>query len=187
MNKNKTRLTLKSLMILITGSMLSTVVMANDDVFSFASVGISELNSNMFESADNINFSYSPSITVGVAKNYLLDDDWLLTNSIGIGGQQASFYSVNMAEVKEYGEVKKVGLIAGARLHYLGLSDVVMPFVEMEVGINNTSLSHQNDNTSQWQTDYKVATGLEFMTSNDASFSLSVGYSDNAGNKFNNP
>ena len=166
---------------------MSSTAMANDDVYSFVALDLSKLENNIFESDNYINFSYSPSITIGFAKDYQLYDDWLLTNSVGIRGQQASFYSTNKQEVKEYGEVKKIGLIAGTRLHYLGLNETVIPFVEMEAGINNTFLSHKNNKQDQWQTDYKIATGLEFITRNDTSFSISVGYGDNVGNKFNNP
>ena len=63
---------------------MSSTAMANDDVYSFVALDLSKLENNIFESDNYINFSYSPSITIGFAKDYQLYDDWLLTNSVGI-------------------------------------------------------------------------------------------------------
>jgi len=164
--------------ILALGAASSAFADDDGDIYSFVSAGVSKPSHHEFGLNKKFNFSYAPNITVGLAKDDQLSENWLVTNKIGLRAQQASFYGVNANDAKLYGDIKQIGLVAGSRFKYSGFSNTVMPFVEVEASINDTNFSYNNAEQDQWQKGYKVATGLEFRTSEDMSFSISLGYAD---------
>ncbi|WP_435276301.1 hypothetical protein ACMAZF_04670 [Psychrobium sp. nBUS_13] len=105
-----------------------------------------------------------------------------ITNSLALSAQQKDFYVTNKENTKVYGDIKQYGVVAGASLKYAGFNDKVLPFVALEAGVFNATLDHNNQRQNELQKSYKVSTGIEFKTSNDSAFSISVGYADELGN-----
>lgn len=177
MKKSKSISVLKSLVAIFAFS-AATSAFADDSVYKFVSVGFSKPAYNVFELDEKLNFSYAPDLTFGFGKDYLLSDNWLVTNKIALRAQHVPFYAANEQDVMLYGDVKKIGLVAGSRLKFTGFSNTAMPFVEVEASVNDASLSYNHTEQSQWQKGYKISAGLEFKVSGDNSFSISVSHAD---------
>ena len=167
--------------IFVTGAMTSLAASAEDGVYPFVDVGVSQPAPEMFGLNDQYKFSLAPNLAVGIAKDYQLAADWLLTNSLALNAQQADFYVTNQENTKVYGDIKQYGIVAGTSLKYAGLSDKILPFVAVEAGVFDATMDYNNQRHSELQKSYKVSTGIEFKTSNDSAFSISVGYADELG------
>ena len=184
MNLNKKlRLLVSITSVFVTGAMTSLAASAEDGAYPFVEVGVSQPAQEMFGLNNQYKFSLAPNLAVGIAKDYQLAADWLLTNSLALNAQQADFYVTNEESTKVYGDIKQYGIVAGTSLKYAGLSDKILPFVAVEAGIFDTTMDHNNQRHSELQKSYKVSTGIEFKTSNDSAFSISVGYADELGNE----
>ena len=177
----KLRLLVSITSVFVTGAMTSLAASAEDGIYPFVEVGVSQPAPEMFGLNDQYKFSLAPNLAVGIAKDYQLDANWLLTNSIALSAQQTDFYVTNEESTKVFGDIKQYGIVAGTSLKYAGFNDKVLPFVALEAGVFDATLDHNNQRQSELQKSYKVSTGIEFKTSNDSAFSISVGYADELG------
>jgi len=178
MKKNNMVSILKSLVGVLALGAASSAFASDEDVYSFVSLGLNK--TNYHELDKKFNFSYTPNLTVGLAKDYQLSDNWFVTNKVGLRAQHASFYGVNENEDRLYGDVKELGLVAGSRFKYSGLSDTVRPFVEVEASISDANIRYNHSQQDQWQKAVTISTGLEFTISGDNTFSIGLGYTDSS-------
>ncbi len=182
MNLNKKLIFLVSISsVFVAGAMTSFAASAEEGVYSFVDVSVSQPAQKMFGLSDQYKFSLAPNLAVGIAKDYQLAADWLLTNSLALNAQQSDFYVTNEESTKVFGDIKQYGIVAGTSLKYAGFNDKILPFVALQTAVFDATLDHNNQRQSELQKSYKVSTGIEFKTSTDAAFSISVGYADELG------
>jgi hypothetical protein len=164
-----------------------TAMATDNEYYKFVGLGL-----NHYDNLANLDLSHTeidlvPEIFFGLGKKYQLNEDWQLLNEISLHYAKTHFSGFvendranNFSQEQSFsGNYEALGLWATSRFNYVSLSEKVSPFIELAVGVVQTNHGTLFGEDKNNDIAYKAITGLEFEVSNDITFSIGFGLSDN--------
>lgn len=127
-------------------------------------------------------YSYTPTLNLGLAKSFQLDDNWQLTTEAYVSYANSSFETTVLNSERTYGQFKEVGLWTSAKLKHTTVFDGFLPnaapFIKVSAGVVDADYRFANQHFNDVVTGYKVSTGIEFELADNMVMSFGIGHSD---------
>jgi hypothetical protein len=140
-------------------------------VYGFVASGFSQSNAQLNVDGQRFKAATAPHFELGLGKDFILNDDWTLENKVSFKYSKAQFKGIP-ADMKQW------GLWNTATLKHHNLLSFATPFIELGVGIVDTSLSMEQQRSSDRFIAFEANVGLEFEVTEGFSFIFAVGDSN---------
>ena len=136
------------------------------------------------------NTNYRPSISMGLANDWQLDENWLLTTSVALSYSSSNFQqfsgnntdNIFNGEINNQGQLKELGLWATTKVKrenlFSGAFNGMSPFVSVSIAAIDANYRAGTLQSDKVIPGFKITTGLEFELTSHSTFSIGVGYSD---------
>jgi len=156
------------------------------DIYPFISLGLGNTVITPQVSGVKFNADYRPSVSMGLANDWQLNENWELTTSIALSYSSSEFeqYSNNnmMNNINSRGQLKELGLWATTKIKrenlFSGALNTMSPFISVSIAAIDANYQSGAIETDKIIPGYKITTGLEFELTSKSTFSIGVGYSD---------
>ncbi|MCJ8320141.1 MAG: hypothetical protein MJK12_10940 [Colwellia sp.] len=176
---------------IITFALISLLTINNtyaeqSNIYPFVSLGLG--NTLIAPQSEGIEFNadYRPSISMGLANDWQLDENWLLTTSVALSYSSTDFEqysnSFTINNINNQGQLKELGLWATTKVKrenlFSGALNGMSPFISVSIAAIDANYQTGAGQTDKIIPGYKITTGLEFELTSKSTFSIGVGYSD---------
>lgn len=158
----------------------SSAVVASSEEFSpNYSLGISIENGNamLLPQGAKLTQDFIPKFSLRAALDKQLNDDWLLSSGVSIDFSRSEF-SLTSGDDVFLSDVENTGIWLDSTFIYQSMHQDIKPFVQFSAGKIYGSYQVNGTNQSDWETGYKVTTGLQFNLNNGHSISIGIGKSN---------
>lgn len=140
-------------------------------IYGFVASGFSQSNVELNVNGQRFKPATAPHFELGLGKDFILNDDRTLENKVS--------FRYSKADVKGLpADLKQWGLWNTATFKHHNLLSFATPFIELGVGIVDTSLSMDQQHSSERFVAYEANVGLEFEVTEGFSFVFAVGDSN---------
>lgn len=159
---------------LLLAAMLLTSGMVQADenpIYGFMTTGISQSNIEFAMDGQKFKPQTTPHFELGLGKTYQLNENWTLDNQLSFRYSKADFSGLQ-------GNYTQQGLWQTTTLKNHNLINFATPFVEVGVGVVDTTLNMAALHHSEQFVAYEINAGLEFKVTDGFSISFAVGHSN---------
>ena len=119
-----------------------------------------------------------PKFSIRAAQDHKLNQDWQLSSGISIDYSQADLQISTEQQASLKTRLENTGLWLDSKLSYQSFDQQLTPFVQVSVGKIYGEYNNGTRQTSDWQTGYKLTTGLEFNLTKGSTISFGIGASN---------
>jgi hypothetical protein len=140
-------------------------------IYGFIASGFSQSNAQLNVDGQRFKAATAPHFELGLGKDFILNDDWTLENKVSFKYSKAEFKGIP-ADMKQW------GLWNTATFKHQNLLSFATSFIELGVGIVDSSLSMEQQRSSDRFIAYEANVGLEFEVTEGFSIILAVGESN---------
>ncbi|MCJ8269768.1 MAG: hypothetical protein MJK04_10245 [Psychrosphaera sp.] len=166
-------------LLLATATLLSCVTLqaqAQDEaeespIYGFVASGFSQSNIEFAMDGQRFKPKAAPYFELGLGKSFQLNDDWTLENQLSFRYSKTGIKGLS-------GDFTQQGLWNTATFKHHNLLSFATPFIELGVGIVDTSLNMEQQHSSERFIAYEANVGLEFEITEGFSFIFAVGDSN---------
>lgn len=167
---------LKTLLLTTATLLCCATVQAQDEtdetpIYGFVATGFSQSNVELNVDGQRFKPATAPHFELGLGKDFILNDDWTLENKVSFKYSKAEFKGIP-ADMKQW------GLWNTATFKHHNLLSFATPFIELGVGIVDSSISMEQQQRSDKFVAYEANVGLEFEVTEGFSFIFAVGDSN---------
>lgn len=142
--------------------------------FSFG-VGLNNGNALLLPKNAEATDDLIPQFSMRAALDQDLNADWILSSGLSVEYANSDIKFTQQQSPLVQSNVKNTGIWLDSKLAYKSLADGVRPFVQVAVGKVHGSYQQNDTKHSDWETGYKIVTGLEFDLTEGSSLSIGVG------------
>jgi len=194
---NKQGMTMKKYLTLMITTAISSALLSfsaaatDEDSYSFIGFSLTKYDNLANLELSKIDIDLVPEVSLGIGKNYSLNQDWVLATEVSLHYAKTSFNGVvetndmnNLYQNQQAfsGNYESLGLWATTRFKNVNFSPNVTPFVELGIGAVETNHSTLFGEEKNHGLAYKAVAGLQFEVATDVTFSLGFGTSNNDNN-----
>jgi len=161
----------------------SSIVSANANLQSkdlriFTSIEVTKPELEPVQNGFSFKQNYSPKLTLGLAKEFQLDENWQLVSSVSISYLNTNIERFSFDDGTKSASYDELGLWGAVKLKRNNLYPNISPFIELGAGLIEADYHLNQTIKKETVAGLKATTGVEFTLTKGSTISVGLGFSN---------